>query len=90
MIRDGRSCWGTVAGKSCRCTWLTAAYSAALYPLRPLGTGRDPGRIATDLAVMFADGGETLADPAVLRAQTEVFGFVASSLRHRLAAARRR
>lgn len=37
-------------------TGLTAACSAALGPLRPRGTGRDPGRIATDLAVMLADG----------------------------------
>ncbi|MBV7700292.1 transposase, partial [Streptomyces sp. TRM70350] len=43
-------------------TGLTAAYSAALRPLRPRGTGHDPGRIATDLAVMLADGGEAIAD----------------------------
>ncbi|MEV8106334.1 IS1380 family transposase, partial [Streptomyces sp. NPDC088135] len=30
---------------------LTAAYSTALRSLRPRGTGHDPGRIATDLAV---------------------------------------
>ncbi|MBK3574952.1 hypothetical protein JHN63_14240 [Streptomyces sp. MBT65] len=41
-------------------TGLTAAYSAALRPLRPRGTGHDPGRVATDLAVMLADGGETI------------------------------
>ncbi|MFE9685405.1 transposase family protein [Streptomyces sp. NPDC006285] len=40
-------------------TGLSAAYSAALRPLRPRGTGHDPGRIATDLAVML-DG--TLAE----------------------------
>lgn len=44
-------------------TGLTAAYSTALRPLRPRGTGHDPGRIATDLAVMPADGGEAIADP---------------------------
>ena len=48
-------------------TGLTAAYSTALRPLRPRGTGHDPGRIATDLAVMLADGGEAIADLAVLR-----------------------
>ncbi|MEU6322775.1 IS1380 family transposase [Streptomyces sp. NPDC047009] len=58
---------------------LTAAYSAALRPLRPRGIGHDPGRIATDLAVMLADGGEAIADLAVLRDQAEVFGPVAST-----------
>ncbi|WP_372337870.1 IS1380 family transposase [Streptomyces sp. MK5] len=60
-------------------TGLTAAYSAALRPLRPRGTGHDPGRVATDLAVMLADGGEAIADLAVLRDQGEVFGPVAST-----------
>ncbi|XQE78120.1 IS1380 family transposase [Streptomyces microflavus] len=60
-------------------TGLTAAYSTALRPLRPRETGHDPGRIATDLAVMLADGGEAIADLAVLRDQTRVFGPVAST-----------
>ncbi|MEV6536898.1 IS1380 family transposase [Streptomyces sp. NPDC051639] len=60
-------------------TGLTAAYSAALRPLRPRGTGHDPGRVATDLAVMLADGGEAIADLAVLRDQADVFGPVAST-----------
>lgn len=60
-------------------TGLTAAYSTALRPLRPRGTGHDPGRIATDLAVMLADGGEAIADLAVLRDQAGVFGSVAST-----------
>ncbi|GHA70072.1 hypothetical protein GCM10010372_81660 [Streptomyces tauricus] len=60
-------------------TGLTSAYSTALGPLRPRGTGHDPGRIATDLAVMLADGGEAITDLAVLRDQGEVFGPVAST-----------
>lgn len=60
-------------------TGLTAAYSTVLRQLRPRGTGHDPGRIAADLAVMLADGGEAIADPAVLRDQREVFGPVAST-----------
>lgn len=60
-------------------TGLTTAYSTALRPLRPRGTGHDPGRTATDLAVMLADGGEATADLAVLRDQGEVFGPVAST-----------
>ncbi|MFJ3439548.1 IS1380 family transposase, partial [Streptomyces cyaneofuscatus] len=60
-------------------TGLTTAYSTALRPLRPRGTGHDPGRTFTDLAVMLADGGEAIADLAVLRDQGEVFGPVAST-----------
>ncbi|WP_241200410.1 transposase, partial [Streptomyces sp. ADI92-24] len=60
-------------------TGLTAAYSTALRPFRPRGTGHDPGRTATDLAVMLADGGEAIADLAVLRDHAEVFGSVAST-----------
>jgi hypothetical protein len=58
-------------------TGLTAAYSAAFRSLRPRGIGHDPGRVATDLAVMLADGGEAIADLAVLRDQAGVFGPVA-------------
>ncbi|EXU62699.1 hypothetical protein Z951_40140 [Streptomyces sp. PRh5] len=55
-------------------TGLTAAFTDALRQLRPRGTGHDPGRIATDLAVMLADGGESITDLALLRDQREVFG----------------
>ncbi|MFF0195860.1 IS1380 family transposase [Streptomyces anulatus] len=60
-------------------TGLTGAYSTALRPLRPRGTGHDPGRIATDLALMLADGGEAITDLAVLRGQGEVLGPIAST-----------
>lgn len=60
-------------------TSLTSGFADALRRLRPPGTGHDPGRIAVDLAVMLADGGEAIADLAVLRDQTEVFGPVAST-----------
>ncbi|MGW0880109.1 transposase [Streptomyces sp. NPDC002671] len=60
-------------------TGLTAAYSGVLRPLRPRGTGHDPGRVAADLAVMLADGGEALTELAALRDQCEVFGPVAST-----------
>ncbi|MDQ0761504.1 hypothetical protein QF027_004139 [Streptomyces canus] len=43
------------------------------------GTGHAPGRVAVDLAVMLADGGETITDLAVLRDQREVFGPVAAT-----------
>jgi hypothetical protein len=60
-------------------TGLTGAFTDALRRLRPRGTGHDPGRIAVDLAVMLADGGEAIADLALLRDQTEVFGPAAST-----------
>jgi hypothetical protein len=60
-------------------TGLASAFTDALRQLRPRGTGHDPGRIAIDLAVMLADGGEAIADLALLRDQAEVFGPVAST-----------
>ncbi|GIM92992.1 IS1380 family transposase [Paractinoplanes toevensis] len=59
-------------------TGLTSAFSQALAGLRQRQGGHDPGRIAVDLAVMLADGGEAIADLAVLRDQSELFGPVAS------------
>ncbi|WP_328946312.1 IS1380 family transposase [Streptomyces sp. NBC_00250] len=60
-------------------TSLTSAFSDALHRLRPRGTGHDPGRVAVDLAVMLADGGEAIRDLAALRDQRDVFGPVAST-----------
>ncbi len=60
-------------------TGLTTALNDALRQLRPRGTGYAPGRIAVDLAVMLADGGEAIADLALLRDQAEVFGPIASN-----------
>jgi hypothetical protein len=39
-------------------TGLSAALFEALAPLRQRDRGHDPGRVAVDLAVMLADGGE--------------------------------
>jgi Transposase DDE domain group 1 len=60
-------------------TGLTGSFGDALHRLRPRGTGHDPGRTAVDLAVMLADGGEAIADLALLRDQPGVFGPVAST-----------
>nr|WP_267884286.1 MULTISPECIES: IS1380 family transposase [unclassified Streptomyces] len=60
-------------------TGLTASFTDALRRLRSRGTGHAPGRIAVDLAVMLADGGETITDLALLRDQREAFGPVAST-----------
>jgi len=60
-------------------TGLTKAFGDGLARLRCRDTGHDPGRVAVDLAVMLADGGQTISDLAVLRQQPAVFGAVAST-----------
>ena len=50
-------------------TGLTGAFGQALVGLRPRQSRHDPGRVADDVAVMLADGGEAIADLAVLRDQ---------------------
>jgi hypothetical protein len=59
-------------------TGLTSACGEALASLRQRQGGHDPGRIAVDVAVMIADGGEAICDLAVLRDQPALFGPVAS------------
>lgn len=59
-------------------TGLTGAFGEALAGLRQREGGHDPGRVAVDVAVMLADGGEAIADLAVLRDQPGLFGAVAS------------
>src|SRR5205085_5592071 len=59
-------------------TGLTSVCGDALADLRQRRGVHDPGRIAVDLAVMLADGGEAISDPAVLRDQPQLFGPVAS------------
>jgi hypothetical protein len=59
-------------------TGLTTGFGDALAGLRQRQGGHDPGRVAVDVAVMLADGGEAIADLAVLRDQAQLFGAVAS------------
>jgi hypothetical protein len=59
-------------------TSLSDRFSEALKSLRQRDSGHDPGRVAVDVAVMLADGGQAIADIAVLRDQVELFGQVAS------------
>ena len=59
-------------------TGLTGQLSVALASLRQRDSGHDPGRVAVDVAVMLADGGEAITDLAVLRDQPDLFGAVAS------------
>jgi len=59
-------------------TGLTSGFLQALGVGRLRRSAHDPGRVAVDLAVLLADGGEAIADLAVLRQQPRLFGPVAS------------
>ena len=59
-------------------TGLDRGLEAALERWRPARAVHGPGKIITDLAVAVALGGDCLADVAMLRAQPELFGPVAS------------
>ncbi|MFF7884094.1 IS1380 family transposase [Streptomyces sp. NPDC020794] len=52
--------------------------SAALAPWRKPRAVHDPGRVFLDLALAVALGGDCLADIAMLRSESAVFGLVAS------------
>ena len=57
---------------------LATALSEGLAPWRAARSVHDPGKTVLDLAVAIALGGDCLADIAVVRAQPELFGAVAS------------
>jgi hypothetical protein len=59
-------------------TGLNRALSVAMAPTKQRRRGHDRGEVLVDLAVMIADGGETISDLAVLRDQPDLFGEVAS------------
>jgi hypothetical protein len=59
-------------------TGLTRGFTDAVGQGRRRRSAHDPGRVAVDLAVLIADGGEAIADLAVLREQPRLFGAVAS------------
>jgi Transposase DDE domain group 1 len=59
-------------------TTLTAQLSLVFAGRTAPQTAHDPGRVLVDLAVMLADGGETISDIAMLADQVAVFGQVAS------------
>jgi hypothetical protein len=58
---------------------LTDALSVAMAPTKVRRRGHDRGEVLVDLAVMIADGGETMSELRVLRNQPELFGQVASN-----------
>ncbi len=57
---------------------LTAALSRSLADVRERRSRHDPGRVARDLALTLADGGDCLSDLRALRDQEALFGEVAS------------
>ncbi|AFS13008.1 Transposase, IS4 family protein [Mycobacterium intracellulare subsp. intracellulare MTCC 9506] len=57
---------------------LTSVLSDQLRSWRAPRSVHDPGKMVLDLAVAIALGGDCLADAALLRAQPELFGAVAS------------
>nr|WP_257899434.1 transposase [Rhodococcus qingshengii] len=59
---------------------LTAGLSKAMARRRFIPI-HDRGRVLIDVAVMLADGGESISDIGVLRHQSEVLGPVASAPR---------
>jgi hypothetical protein len=61
-----------------RATGLSRGLSAGLERWRAPRAVHDPGKIVTDLMVALALGGDCLADIAVLRAEPELAGPVAS------------
>ncbi len=61
-----------------RVTGLGRQLSAGLERWRAPRAVHDPGKMVADLAVALALGGDCLADVAVLRAEPELFGPVAS------------
>src|SRR6266566_4636584 len=69
---------GLLLTQTLRVTGLDRGLSAALERWRPARAVHSPGKIITDLAVALALGGDCLADIAMLRAQPELFGPVAS------------
>jgi hypothetical protein len=48
--------------------------------LRSRSSGHDPGQVLTDMAVMLADGGETISDIAALTDKPRLHGPVASGI----------
>ena len=69
---------GLVLTQTLRATGLDRGLDAALERWWQPRAVHSPGKIISDLAVAVALGGDCLADVAMLRAQPELFGPVAS------------
>lgn len=59
-------------------TGMSESLSVAMAPTKQRRRGHDRGDVLVDLAVMLADGGETISDLSVLAHQPALFGSVAS------------
>lgn len=62
-----------------RSSGIQRSLSSALAPWRNSRAAHDPAKVLLDVAVAVALGGDCLADVAVVRAQSELFGSVASA-----------
>jgi Transposase DDE domain group 1 len=69
---------GTLLTRALRATGLDCGLEVALEGWRPRRAVHGPGKIITDVAVALAMGGDCLADVAMLGAQPQLFGPVAS------------
>jgi len=69
---------GLLAAEALRVSGLGTGLSRGLARWRAGRAIHDPGKIIADMAVAVALGGDCLADIAVLRAQPELYGPVAS------------
>jgi hypothetical protein len=72
------SAGAVLLGETARAVGLDRALSVGLAPWRSSRARHDPGKVVLDLATAIALGGDCLADLAVVRAQPELFGQVAS------------
>lgn len=84
LVLDGRreslisSSGALLLGEALRAAGLGLGLSRALSRWRPARAQHDPGKVLIDVATAVALGGDCLADVAAVRAQSEVFGTVAS------------
>lgn len=69
---------GVLLRRTVELSGLARSLSAALAPWRSSRGTHDPGKVLLDVATAVALGGDCLADVAVVRAQPDVFGPVAS------------
>lgn len=72
------SAGGVLLRRTIAVSGLSRSLSAALSGWRSPRAAHDPGKVLLDVATAVALGGDCLADIAVVRAQPEVFGPVAS------------
>jgi hypothetical protein len=69
---------GVLLTETVQAVGLDLELSAALARWRQPNARHDPAKIVLDLAVTLALGGDCLADIALLRAEPDVYGLVAS------------